>query len=174
MFLVARTAQEPATAASAIAHEAHAIEPDAPAYGARTMADRIYGSLARQRFAATMLAAFAAFAMLLGAIGIYGVMSCLVTQGTHDLGVRIALGASRAHILRMVLSHGMSLAGTGIVVGLIGAAVLTRVMATLLFGVGATDAATLGQSTLHRSLQSAQGAARSAGDHHGHHCWFPR
>src|SRR5256885_14439595 len=106
------------------------------------MPQRIYDSLARERFSTTMLAAFAAFAMLLGGIGIYGVMSYLVTQGTHDLGVRIALGASRGSILNLVVRQGMSLAGIGIVLGLAGAFALTRVMTALLFGVSATDAAT--------------------------------
>jgi ABC-type antimicrobial peptide transport system permease subunit len=89
-----------------------------------------------------MLAAFAGFAMLLGGVGIYGVMSYLVTQGTHDLGIRIALGASRANILGMVVRQGMSLAGTGILAGLVGSWLLTRVMSELLFQVSATDLVT--------------------------------
>ncbi len=106
------------------------------------MPGRIYNSLARQRFAMTMLAAFACFAMLLGGVGIYGVMSYLVTQGTHDIGLRIALGAPRGSILKMVVRQGMTMAGAGIGAGLVGALVLTRVMASLLFGVSATDALT--------------------------------
>jgi putative ABC transport system permease protein len=99
-------------------------------------------SLARQRFAAIMLGAFAVFAMILAAVGVYGVMSYLVTQGTHDIGVRIALGARRSSIVRMVVRRGMELAIAGIVAGLIGAVALTRVMASLLFGVSATDLVT--------------------------------
>src|SRR5207342_2326755 len=98
-----------ATLAGSLVREAHAVDPDAPVFEVRTMADRIYDSLARQRFAMTMLAAFAGFAMLLGGIGIYGVMSYLVTQGTHDIGVRIALGASRGSILNLVVRQGMAL-----------------------------------------------------------------
>ena len=113
-----------------------------PFFDLRTMPDRIYNSLARQRFAMTMLAAFAGFAMLLGGVGIYGVMSYLVTQGTHDIGVRIALGAPRGSILKMVVRQGMAMAGAGIIAGLAGALVLTRVMASLLFGVSTTDALT--------------------------------
>jgi predicted permease len=140
MFIAARTTQDPATLTSALTGVIHAVEPNAPVYAIDTMPNRIRDSLARQRFAMTMLTAFAGFAMLLGGIGIYGVMSYLVTQGTHDLGVRIALGASTGSILSMVVRQGMSLALLGIAAGLAGAFALTRVMSTLLFGVSATDA----------------------------------
>jgi ABC-type antimicrobial peptide transport system permease subunit len=80
--------------------------------------------------------------LILAAIGIYGVISYLVTQGTHDIGVRVALGAQRANIIRMVLRQGAELVGIGIAVGLIGALALTRAMAGLLFGVNATDSLT--------------------------------
>ena len=142
MYVVARTSTAPASLASAIAREVHALDSDVPVYDARTMPDRLYDSLARQRFSMTMLLAFAIFAMILAAVGVYGVMSCLVTQGTHDIGVRIALGAGRRNILRMVVSQGVQLAATGIALGLAGALALTRVMATLLFGVSTTDAVT--------------------------------
>lgn len=107
-----------------------------------TIEGRIRDSLARQRFSMTMLGAFAAFALILAAVGIYGVMSYLVNQGAHDIGLRIALGAQRASILRMVVRQGMRLAAIGIAAGLIGTAALTRLMASLLFGVSATDALT--------------------------------
>jgi ABC-type antimicrobial peptide transport system permease subunit len=122
--------------------EIHAVDPDVVVYGIRTMQDRLYDSLARQRFSSTMLGAFAVFALLLAAIGLYGVMSHLVTQSTRDIGVLVALGARPGNILRLVVRQGMELAGIGIVVGLAAAAGLTRVMASLLFGVSATDAAT--------------------------------
>jgi putative ABC transport system permease protein len=99
-------------------------------------------SMARQRFSTLMLGAFALFALLLAAIGVYGVMSYLVTQGTHDIGVRMALGAQRSNIVWMVVRQGMELTAAGIAAGLIGAAVLTRVMSSLLFGVSALDRAT--------------------------------
>jgi predicted permease len=142
MYLVARAAGDPGAMVNLMAREVRATEPSAPLFEVNTMERRIYRSLARQRFAMTMLAAFAAFAMLLGAVGIYGVMSYLVTQGTHDLGVRLALGAPRASILRMVVRQGMAVAGAGMLAGLAGAMALTRVMDSLLFGVGARDAAT--------------------------------
>ena len=141
-YLVVRTASDPAAAAGAIAREIHAYDPTILMYDIRTMQDRMSDSLARQRFSAMMLAAFALFAMILAAVGVYGVMSYLVTQSTHDIGVRIALGAGRSSILRMVVRHGVQLAATGIVAGLIGAFALTRVMAALLFGISATDAIT--------------------------------
>ena len=127
---------------SAIVREIHAVDPTVAVYGIRTMQDRLYDSLARQRFSSTMLGAFAAFALLLAAVGLYGVMSYLVTQSTHDIGVLVALGARPGNIIGLVVRQGMELAVIGIVAGLIGAAVLTRVMASLLFGVSTTDAST--------------------------------
>jgi putative ABC transport system permease protein len=88
------------------------------------------------------LGAFAVFALLLAAIGLYGVMSHLVTQGTHDIGVLVALGAGPGNIIRLVVRQGMQLTGIGIVLGLACAIALTRVMASLLFGVSPTDALT--------------------------------
>ena len=139
MFLAVRTSSEAAALASAVVSEIHAVDPDVVIYGIRTMQERLYDSLARQRFSSSMLGAFAVFALLLGAVGLYGVMSHLVMQGTHDIGVLVALGARPANIIGLVLRQGIELAGVGIVVGLAGAAALTRVMASLLFGVSTTD-----------------------------------
>lgn len=144
MYLVARTSSDTAGLSAAIAGEIHSVEPTVAVYENRTMQDRWYDSLARQRFSSTMLAAFAAFAMLLAAVGLYGVMSYLVTQNTHDIGVLMALGARPGDVLGLVLRQGMELAVMGILVGLVGAFALTRVMASLLFAVSTTDAATFG------------------------------
>ncbi len=144
MFLVARTSTDPATLANPIVREIHAVDANVPVYNIRTMQERFGASLTRQRFAAIMLGAFAAFAALLAAVGVYGVMSFLVSQNTHDIGLRTALGANRSDILGLVVRQGMELAGLGILGGLLGAWALTRVMATLLFGVTATDFVTFG------------------------------
>jgi predicted permease len=141
-YVVARTASEPATVASAIVRAIHESDPTIPLYDIRTMRDRMQGSLARQRFATIMLGAFALFALILAAVGVYGVMSYLVTQGTHEIGVRMALGAQARTVLSLVLRQGLALTGAGIAAGLMGAIVLTRVMASLLFGISATDAVT--------------------------------
>jgi predicted permease len=142
MYLVARTASDPAALASAITHEVHALEPDAPVYDISTMKDRLSQSVARQRFAMLMLGAFAAFAVILAAVGVYGVMSYLVTQGTRDIAIRIALGAQESNILGLVVRQGMTLAIVGIAAGLTGAFALSRVMSALLFGVSSKDAVT--------------------------------
>jgi predicted permease len=138
-YHVARTTSDPATVAGAIVRKIHELDPTIAVFDVRTMSDRMGESLARQRFSTLMLGAFALFALILAVVGVYGVMSHLVTQGGHDIGVRMALGAERGRILMMVLRQGMELTGAGIVVGLLGAAALTRVMAGLLFGVSATD-----------------------------------
>jgi predicted permease len=144
VYVVARTSSNPADLANAIVREIHAVDAGVPVYDVRTMQERLYDSLARQRFATAMLGAFAAFALLLAAVGVYGVISYLVTQSTHDIGVRVALGAQPGNILGLVVRQGMVLAVVGIVTGLIGAVALTRVMSSLLFGVTATDAVTFG------------------------------
>jgi predicted permease len=142
LYLVARTGSEIAGLPAAVVSAIQSVDPNLAVYDIRSMQERLHDSLARQRFASTMLAAFAAFALMLAAIGLYGVMSYLVAQNTHDIGVLMALGAGRGDVLRLVLRQGMELGAMGIAIGLAGAAVLTRVMASLLFGVSARDAAT--------------------------------
>jgi predicted permease len=142
MFLVARTAGDPASVSGAIVREIHAVDPSVVVYQIRTMQDRLYDSLARQRFSSTMLGAFALFALILAAIGVYGVMSYVVSQSTREIGVRVALGAQSGSILGMVLRQGVELAVMGILAGMAGALALTRVLGALLFGISATDAVT--------------------------------
>jgi predicted permease len=144
MFLAVRTSSEAAGLSSAVVSQIHAVDPDVVVYGIRTMQERLHDSLARQRFSSTMLGAFAVFALMLAAVGLYGVMSHLVTRSTHDIGVLVALGARPGNIIRLVVQQGMQLAGIGIAVGVVGAAALTRVMTSLLFGVSTTDAFTFG------------------------------
>ena len=142
MFLAVRTATEGAGLSSAVVGQIHEVDSDVVVYEIRSMQERLYDSLARQRFSSTMLGAFAVFALVLAAVGLYGVMSHLVTQGTHDIGVLVTLGARTENILGLVIRQGMALAGIGIILGLAGAAVLSRVMASLLFEVSAWDVAT--------------------------------
>ncbi|HVO99748.1 MAG TPA: ABC transporter permease [Bryobacteraceae bacterium] len=141
-YLVARTSGDPAAVSQGIIRALHEADPARPVYDVRTMLERMADSLARQRFAAIMLGAFAMFALVLAAVGVYGVMSYLVSQSRHDIGLRIALGAQKSNIVWLVVRRGMELAGVGILLGLAGAFALTRLMASLLFGIGATDHAT--------------------------------
>jgi len=110
--------------------------------GSQTLNEVISDSLGRQRFSMILLNAFAAVALLLATIGLYGVISYLVGQRTHELGIRLALGAQRKDVLRLVLGHGLKLVIAGVALGLIVALGLTRLLTEMLFGVGATDPAT--------------------------------
>jgi putative ABC transport system permease protein len=144
MYLVARTSSDPAAVAGPIVRAIHTVEPNAAVYEVRTMDQLLHDSLARQRFSAVMLASFAGFALLLAAVGVYGVLSYLVSQNKHDIGVRVALGARPGDIVGLIVRQGMGLAAIGILAGLIGAFALTRVMSSLLFGIAVTDFVTFG------------------------------
>ncbi len=144
MHLAVRSASDVTGLSAAVTRQIHALDPDVVVDDVRTMQDRLYASLARERFTSTMLSAFAAFALVLAAIGVYGVLSYLVSQSTHDIGVRVALGALPSDIVGLVMGQGMTLACIGIGAGLAGAAALTRVMTSLLFGVSALDLPTFG------------------------------
>jgi len=108
-------------------------------YEVQTMEHRLAASVSPRRFNLLLLASFALLALVLAAVGVYGVISYAVTQRTHEIGIRMALGAHRGHVLSLLLGRGMSLVAAGIIIGLGGAWALTRVMASLLFGVSATD-----------------------------------
>ena len=137
--LAVRTAQNPLSVAAAVANSIHEVDPELAIQNVQTMDDLVSGSLSQQRFTMLLLAAFAGLALLLAAIGIYGVISYSVSRRTHEIGIRMALGASRADVLLLVLRHGMVLAALGVVIGIIGALVLSRLMSTIVFGVTASD-----------------------------------
>jgi ABC-type antimicrobial peptide transport system permease subunit len=139
MNVVVRTAGSPSAVAPDVTRAIRGIDPDLPIYKMRTMGERVAASLAERRFSMLLLACFAGLALGLAAIGIYGVMSYLVSQGTRELGIRLALGAAPRRLLLLVIRQGMTVALAGLVVGLAGAFVLTRFMNALLFGVRATD-----------------------------------
>lgn len=147
-YLVAHSGNDAGAVSSAIIREIHGVDPTIVVYDVQTMKERLYRSLARQRFASASLGAFALFALLLATVGVYGVLSYVVTQGTHDIGVRMALGAVPNAIVRLVVREGMALAATGAAAGLAGAAVLTRLMAGLLFGISTHDVVTFGGVTV--------------------------
>jgi predicted permease len=139
MNVVLRTAADPTALTTAVRREIRAMDPDLPIYGARGMTARVDESLATRRFSMLLLTLFAALALGIASIGIYGVMAYLVNQGTRELGIRLALGATPVLILRMVVSQGMTVALTGVAIGIVGAFALTHVMQSLLFGVNAFD-----------------------------------
>jgi putative ABC transport system permease protein len=137
--LVVRVQGDPLNLVGAIRREVHAIDPEQPVAAVRTMNDWIDRSVATPRYNTLLLGLFAVVALLLATTGIYGVMSYVVGQRTHEIGIRMALGARRWNVLGLVLRQGMVLVLIGVVLGLFGAFAVTRVMSSLLFGVTAKD-----------------------------------
>ncbi|HLN99943.1 MAG TPA: FtsX-like permease family protein, partial [Pyrinomonadaceae bacterium] len=148
MVLVARTKVEPAAMAAPIRQQVWAIDKDQPVFDVHTMREVRAISLALYSFSSVMLSIFAGVALLLAAIGIYGVMFYAVTQRTQEIGIRMALGARAMDVLRLIVRNGMSLALIGVAVGLAGAYALTRLLASLLFGVTPTDVITFSSVTI--------------------------
>jgi putative ABC transport system permease protein len=139
MNLVIRTKGDPTSLSAAVRKEVQGIDPDQPVADVRTMEQWLDTAVAAPRYRTALLGLFALVALVLASTGIYGVMSYSVTQRTHEIGVRMALGAQQIDVLKLVVRQGMTLVVVGVGVGLVGAIALTRVMSTLLFGVTAKD-----------------------------------
>jgi putative ABC transport system permease protein len=141
-FLVAKSAGKPQAVAGALGDAVHAVDPSLPVFGLKSMDERVDGSLAPERFAVTVLGFFAAIALVLAALGLYGVISYSVTQRTQEIGVRMALGANRREVLGMVLRQGLRLAAIGAAIGCVAAYGVARLLSNQLFGVSAGDPGT--------------------------------
>ena len=146
MTLVIRSTSDPTTLAAAVRHRVNEIDKDQPIYTVQTMRQVLDESLSGRRMSTFLSAIFAGCAMLLASIGIYGVVSYWVAQRTREIGIRSALGAHQGDILRLVLGHGMLLAVSGTAIGLAASLVLTRYLASMLFGITPRDLATLAAS----------------------------
>jgi predicted permease len=150
--LAVRTHGDPAQVVSAIRSQLRTLAPDVPLWKVSTMQRMVSDSVAPRRFYMVLLSAFAGMALLLALAGIYGVVSYAVAQRTHEIGVRMALGAGRRQVLALVVAHGLRLALAGVLIGLGGALAATRLLATLLFGVSASDPATFAAVSLALAL----------------------
>jgi predicted permease len=139
LTVVVRGPSSPEAITESVRQQIRALDPELPMYRVNSMAARVDSSLAERRFSMLLLALFAALALGLATVGIYGVMAYFVTQGTRELGIRMALGASPRAILLLVIGQGAIVAAAGLALGLGAAVVLSRSMESLLFGVGATD-----------------------------------
>jgi putative ABC transport system permease protein len=139
-----KTDVAPLALTQAVREQIHAEDRDLPVFGETTMAQIAAESMSRRKFTMQLIGLFGILALLLAGVGIYGVIAYSVTQRTREIGIRVALGASRSAILRWVLKQGMILTVAGIAVGLIGAFLLTRLLRSLLFGIGPTDILTYG------------------------------
>jgi putative ABC transport system permease protein len=138
-YLMIRTAGLPETLTQNVRQAVSSVDATLEAANFQTMDQLISQSVAQPKFYTILFASFAFLALILAAVGIYGVMAYAVAQRTHEIGVRMALGATRGDVLRMVIIQGMILAITGVALGLLAAFGLTRIMGNLLFSVGATD-----------------------------------
>jgi putative ABC transport system permease protein len=144
MTLAVRTSLDPASVTSAIRGQVFAIDKGLPLYNIATMDQLVANSVAQPRLNLSLLVAFALLALALAAVGVYGVMAYAVTQRTQEFGIRMALGASPADVLKQVFLEGGRLAALGLGLGLIAALALTRLMASMLYGVKPSDPLSLG------------------------------
>jgi putative ABC transport system permease protein len=138
-FLAVRTTGDPMAIASAVRSQVRALDPNIPVANIRPMTDVVSTALATPRLTGFLMGCFAAIALTLAAVGIYGVLSYLVARRTHEIGIRLAVGADRAQVLGLVLKQGLTLAGSGIAAGIVAAFLLTRLMQSLLYQVRPTD-----------------------------------
>lgn len=143
LTLLVRTHGDPLGLAGAVREQVRAIDKDVPVTHVQTMSQVFDASVAQQRFSMLIVGLFAGLALILSTVGIYGVMAYAVAQRSHEIGVRMALGARTGQVLKLILKDGMKLAVVGVATGLVGAFALTRLITTLLFGVKPNDAATL-------------------------------
>jgi putative ABC transport system permease protein len=142
MNLVVRTTSEPLSVAAALRGRVLALDKEMVTSNIQTMDQRLAGTMAGRRSTTLTFGIFAALALILAGVGIYGVMSFLVAQRTHEIGVRLALGATSRDVLKLAVGQGLGLTLVGVAVGLIGAYALTRTLASMLFGVRPTDPVT--------------------------------
>src|SRR5499426_4127745 len=147
-YVAIRSASDPAALMAMVRREAAALDPEQAVMGVMTMEQRVSTALARPRFNALLLNLLSALAAALAAVGIYGVISYSVAQRTREIGIRMALGARRRDVLRLVIRQGMALAGAGVAIGLAASLALTRLMQSLLYGVSATDLLTFAGAAL--------------------------
>ncbi|MEP7273384.1 MAG: FtsX-like permease family protein, partial [Acidobacteriota bacterium] len=141
--LTVRTTGDPLSFVAGVRQAVWSVDPAQPVSNIRTMDQIMAEDVAQRRIGMTLLAAFATLALLLASLGIYGVLSYAVTQRTQEIGIRLALGAGRRDVLRLVMSEGVRLAATGVAIGWAVSLALTRLMTNLLFGVSASDPLTL-------------------------------
>lgn len=157
-YMVVRSSGEPSSLVRALRAAIREVDPNVPVSNLRPMTDVVSSSLAQNRFRTLLLGVFAGVAMLLAALGLYGVLAQLVGRRTHELGVRIALGANRANVMAWVLRYGMRLTVIGVVLGLASAAAATRIVRGMLFGIEPLDPFTFAGTTILLMLVAAASA----------------
>jgi putative ABC transport system permease protein len=142
MNIVLRTSVPPASLGAEMRETVWALDPTLPVADLQPMDNVLFDSVARPRFLTLLLLIFGSVALALAAVGTYGVMSYTVAERSHEMGIRMALGAKASSVVRLVMRQGLTVAGLGLGVGLVGALVLTKLMSSILFGVGARDVTT--------------------------------